>query len=122
MKEKRSPLKFIRNLFRSDIDRVADMQLNFAKRVLFVGATAAFGSSLFYLLIYLQTGAWQTLANSIGVALALLSIGMGYKSLLNGKPKLTAIFGLAAVIIAYSPGELLVLSKIGYFFHFPSHF
>ena len=106
MKEKRAPLRFIRNLFRSDIERVADMQLNFAKRVLFVGATAAIGSSLFYLFIYLQTGAWQILANSIGVALALFSIGMGYKSLLNGKPNLTAIFGLAAVIIAYSPGEL----------------
>lgn len=106
MKAKRSPDTLIRRLFQSDTDKVGDMQTNLVKWVHFVGAAAAVGSSLFYLFVYLQTGAWQTLANSIGVALALLLTGMGYLSLLRGRPNLTVFFGLAAVITAFSPAEL----------------
>ncbi len=106
MKEKQSLIRLISNFFRSDEDRVDDVQFNLAKKAHLFGAAAAIGSSLFYLFLYLQTGAWQTLANSFGVALALLLIGMGYISLLRGRSNLTSIFGLAAVIITYTPGEL----------------
>ena len=106
MKEKQSLIRLISNFFRSDEDMVDDVQFNLAKKVHLIGAAAAIGSSLFYLFVYLQTGVWQTLANSFGVALALLLIGMGYLTLLRGRSNLTSIFGLAAVIIAYTPGEL----------------
>lgn len=106
MTENRISFQSFREYFRSARSTPEDEQLNLAKRVHLVGALAAIGSSLFYFFIYLQTGAWQSLANSIGVALAMVSIGAGYISLLRGNKKLTATFGLSAVILAYVPGEL----------------
>lgn len=106
MTENRFSFQSFRELFRSARSTPDDEQFNLAKRVHLVGAAAAISSSVFYFFIYLQTGAWQSLANSIGVALAMVSIGAGYISLLRGNTKLTATFGLSAVILAYVPGEL----------------
>ncbi|MEK6255783.1 MAG: GAF domain-containing protein [Chloroflexota bacterium] len=102
MNNKTSMLDKIKNIFSTE----SNSKTVIAQRVHIIGAAAASSSSLFYFGVYLQTGAWQSLANSIGVAFAFITIAVSYYYLVRGNYRMTEILGLAAVIFAYAPGEI----------------
>ena len=95
---------------RSDEERRAA----FMERVALILIITAIVAILFYVLLYVQIGAWQVLSEGGGLALTLVSLIVAYGLVRRGKLDAAGYWILFALLVGYGAAELFLASATLY--------
>jgi len=89
---------------RSDKERRA----TFMERVVLILLAVAIVAIIFYVLLYVQVGAWQALSGAGGLALTFVSLIMAYGLVRRGKLDAAGYWILFALLVGYAAAELFL--------------